>query len=86
MHRIVFHECILRETDFSEADLTSAVFHLCDLDRAVFNQTVLEKTDFRTAFNFTIDPAINKMKKAKFSFSGLPGLLSAYDLDIEDPL
>ncbi len=51
--------------------------------RTLFENTILDKTDFRTAYNFSIDPSINRMKKARFSVSGLPGLLSKYDIEIE---
>jgi hypothetical protein len=43
----------------------------------------LEKADFRDAINYRIDPGINKMKKAKFSRDGLPGLLTRFDIIIE---
>jgi fluoroquinolone resistance protein len=43
----------------------------------------LEKADLRTAYNYSIDPSINKIKKAKFSLPGVVGLLSKYDIEIE---
>jgi hypothetical protein len=49
----------------------------------MFEETNLEKTDLRTAYNYTIDPDKNKLKKAAFSLNGLPGLLSKYDIVIE---
>jgi fluoroquinolone resistance protein len=76
-------DCKLHEVDFIEADLTNASFHNCDLDRALFENTVLEGADFRTAYNFAIDPEINKMKKARFSSQSLGGLLTKYNLMIE---
>jgi hypothetical protein len=45
---------------------------------------VLEKADLRTSFNYLIDPEVNKMRKAKFSIDGLPGLLGKYELEITD--
>jgi len=30
-----------------------------------------------------IDPEVNRIKKAKFSVSGVPGLLNKYDIEIE---
>jgi hypothetical protein len=44
----------------------------------------LENSDFRTAHNFIVDPDKNKIKKAKFSVSGLPGLLLKYGLQISN--
>jgi hypothetical protein len=43
----------------------------------------LEKADFRTAFNYSINPETNRIKKAKFSKEGLNGLLDKYDIEIE---
>lgn len=73
----------LHEVDFAECDLTGATFDQCDLLQALFENTIIEKTDFRTAFNFSIDPSNNRIKRARFSLSGLPGLLNKYDLDVE---
>ncbi len=78
-----FINCSLKDVDFAEADLSKVNFNNCDLQNAAFNRTILEKTDFRTAINYSFDPEINKIKKAKFSFSGLPGLLSKFDIEIE---
>lgn len=77
-----FTNCRLRECDFVECDLHQSVFDNCDLLGAVFERTLLEKTDFRTAFNYTIHPESNKIKKARFSLQGIPGLLARYDIDI----
>jgi fluoroquinolone resistance protein len=63
--------------------LVGAVFYNCDLSAAVFENTHLEKADFRTAYNYHLDPESNRLKGAKFSFHGLPGLLGKYGLEIE---
>lgn len=78
-----FKNCNLQETDFTETDLTRSVFDNCDLSRAIFEHTVLEKVDFRTAHNYSIDPEENRLKKAKFSRTGVIGLLNKYDIDID---
>ncbi|MFP9097985.1 pentapeptide repeat-containing protein [Flavobacterium sp. RHBU_24] len=78
-----FINCPLGEADFTEADLTGAVFTDCDLRNAIFENTILEKADLCTAINYTIDPEINRIKKAKFSREGLPGLLYKYNIDID---
>jgi len=62
--------------------LSKASFTDCDLAGAIFDNTNLEQADFRTAIHYAIDPAANRMKKAKFSIDGLPGLLHKYQLDI----
>lgn len=79
-----FKACNLTETDFTEADLTEAIFEDCDLTNSKFDRTILVKADLRTAFNFSIDPAINSMKNAKFSTANIAGLLTKYHLAIED--
>jgi uncharacterized protein YjbI with pentapeptide repeats len=73
----------LHEVDFTEADLTAAKFENCDLQRTIFANTILEKSDFRTAFNYSIDPEINRIKKAKFSLPGVLGLLAKYAIEID---
>lgn len=73
----------MQETNFAEADLTAATFENCDLMHAVFDRTLLEKADLRTATNFSINPETNRIKKAKFSITGLPGLLQKYQIEIE---
>ncbi|MCW5912885.1 MAG: pentapeptide repeat-containing protein [Cyclobacteriaceae bacterium] len=83
MKSTIFKNCNLREVEFREADLTNARFENCDLTRALFENTILQGADFRTASNFSIDPESNKIKKARFLGSGLPGLLDKYDIVIE---
>jgi len=83
IRKTAFKNSQLQAADFAECDLTSAVFDNCNLMLAVFDRTIIEKADFRTSYNYSIDPAINKIKKAKFSISGLPGLLYKYDIEIE---
>ena len=77
-----FKNCTLQETDFSEADLLLSVFDNCDLSGSIFDRTNLEKVDFRTSYNFSIDPEKNQLKKAKFSRTELAGLLEKYNLDV----
>lgn len=81
--KTAFKNSQLQGTDFTETDLTNAVFDNCNLTQAVFYHTILEKADFRTSFNFSIDPELNRIKKAKFSIHSVLGLLQKYDIDIE---
>ena len=55
----------------------------CDLTAAGFSNTNLEKADFRTSFNYGFDLDQNKIKNAKFSLDGIPGLLNKYKIKIE---
>lgn len=82
LKNMVFSDCKFLEADFTEADLTNAVFDSCDLARAIFNQTNLQKVDFTRALNYSIDPERNSLKKAKFSLDGVHGLLQKYDVVI----
>lgn len=79
-----FKKCTLQEVDFTGADLSNALFENCDLNGAIFEETILEKADFRTSYNFSIDPENNKLRKARFSVHGLAGLLQKYDIVIEN--
>jgi len=83
LKKTIFRNSQLRESDFTGSDLTSSVFDNCDLAGAVFENSVIEKADFRTSFNYSIDPVKNRIKKAKFSLSGIPGLLNKYDIEID---
>ena len=83
MKKTIFKDCSLKEVDFSEVDLSGAGFQNCDLSGTAFNRSILEKADFRTAYQYNIDPSLNKMKQAKFAATGLEGLLSKFQLDID---
>lgn len=78
-----FRECTIRDADFTEADLTDASFVDCDLANTVFGRTNLTHADFRTARNYSIDPEENMVRRARFSLSGVAGLLHRYDLILE---
>ena len=60
------------------------MFDECDLSRAAFDNTIMEKADFRTSYNYSIDPERNKVRKAQFSFPHVVGLLDKYDIEIGD--
>lgn len=81
--KTLFRNSRLEEVDFAECDLTAAVFENCDLSGAVFDHTNLEKADLRTAYNFNIEPSENRIRKAKFSVQGLPGLLRNFEIEID---
>ncbi|MCF8253483.1 MAG: pentapeptide repeat-containing protein [Bacteroidia bacterium] len=83
LKKIIFDTCSLQDVDFSEADLSQACFLECNLSGAIFDRTILEKADFRTATNYSLDPETNRIKKAKFSSTGLAGLLQKYEIEID---
>ncbi|MBI3137622.1 MAG: pentapeptide repeat-containing protein [Sphingobacteriales bacterium] len=82
MKKTVFNNCSLQETDFTETILTEAVFSGCNLRDARFEQTVLEKADLRTAIHYSIDPEINKIHKAAFSYPAVLRLLDKYAITV----
>lgn len=79
----IFKNTQLREVDFAECDLSGAVFENCDFAGAVFDSTVLEKADLRISRNYSINPELNRIKRAKFSLSDVGGLLDVYDIEID---
>ena len=83
LKRTRFKKSSLQEVDFTEADLSAVVFDQCDLSGAIFENTILEKSDFRSAFNYRIDPEVNRLKKARFSLAGVAGLLDKHGIIIE---
>jgi fluoroquinolone resistance protein len=78
-----FINCNAGEVDFTEADLSHASFSGTDLALAQFDATNLENADLRTAFNYNINPSTSNLKKAKFSWPGLMGLLGHLGIEVE---
>jgi len=83
MPKTKFMNSSLKEVTFTGTDLSGAVFQNVNLERAVFNDTQLKEADFTTAYNYSIDPEFNPMKKAKFAMQGITGLLDKYDIKIQ---
>ena len=83
MKKTLFSHCSLQEVDFTESLLTEAVFEDCNLRDAKFENTVLEKADLRTAINFSINPEMNKIRKARFSYPAVLTLLDKYGIMID---
>lgn len=83
IRKTIFKNCQLHEVEFSESDLSGSYFDNCDLQNAIFENSILNKADLRTSFNYSINPEVNRLKKAKFSLSGLPGLLDQYELEVD---
>ena len=73
----------MTEVDFTETNLNEASFDNSELSGAIFIQSNLEKADFRTAINFSINPQQNSIRKARFLSTGLAGLLHNYQIVIE---
>lgn len=84
MNKTVFNSCKMHEVNFTKADLSKTIFSDCDLNEAIFSQTNLNGVDLTTIKNFSIDPEINTLKKARILIHDLERLLSKYDLIIEN--
>lgn len=81
--KTLFDHCSLKEANFAECDLSASRFTECNLEKTVFENTNLTEVDFRTAQNYQIHPELNRIKKAKFSYPGVLGLLMGYGIVIE---
>ena len=75
-----FNKCSLIAVDFMGTDLTEVLFDQCDLHRSEFAKAIANKANFKTSFNYTIDPEKTKIKKAVFSLEGIKGLLFKHDI------
>lgn len=77
-----FIRCNLREANFTQTNLTNAVFNECDLNGAIFRETNLNKADLSGAVNYVIDPELNNIKHARFSITGIEGLLTKHEIKV----
>lgn len=77
-----FIDCSLKEAQFIKCDLTGTGFEHCNVELARFEHNDLSHVDFSSSYNLEINPDENKLKKARFSLHNLPGLLTKYDLVI----
>lgn len=73
-------ECIAREVDFSDADLTGADCSDTDFSSSRFSHTDLTNANFEGARHYSIDVNTNILKKTRFSLPEAVSLL--YSLDI----
>ncbi|GEM_PF-5150870 len=56
------------------------------MHKTYIQDKTFHKTDIEKEFlpiDYSINPETNKIKKAKFSLLGIPGLLDRYDIEIE---
>jgi fluoroquinolone resistance protein len=56
------------------------------MDDKYFDELTFENDDFANSINYSIDPEINRLKGARFSLSGVIGLLDKYNITIEEDL
>ena len=77
---VEFHNCLLSYALFTEMKLKGTRFIGCDLQNTDFMETDLSTT----ARNYALNPAANRLKKAKFSRYGLEGLLTGLGIEVVD--
>ncbi len=77
-----FSNCMLIETDFTETDLSGAIFKACNFGGAMFGNTRLEKANFGDSVDIVLDPDQNQLSGASFDLDSLPGLLLKYGIKI----
>ena len=75
--------CEVKDADFIEARLKGASFARSDLEKTRFFKTDLTEADFRGAYNYAIDPAVNTLKKARFSLPEAIALLESLEIILE---
>ena len=75
-----FVDCSILAVDFMSTNLTEVVFDNCDLYRSEFAKAVAIKANFKTSYNYTIDPTKTKINKAVFSLVDVKGLLYKHDI------
>lgn len=83
MKGTMFIDCSLVAVDFMATDVTNVLYDNCDLYRAEFDKAIAINANFITSTNYSIDPSRTKIKKAQFSKAGLKGLLTKYDITVE---
>ncbi|PBQ31684.1 hypothetical protein CNR22_07850 [Sphingobacteriaceae bacterium] len=84
LNKSSFKNSKIHGANFTQADLSKCTVSNCDFYEALFSGTNLSGLDLSTSVNFTIDPELNKIKKAKFALRSLPGLLQRYEIQVEN--
>jgi uncharacterized protein YjbI with pentapeptide repeats len=76
-------DCRLEGCDFSECDLSKASFDRCQFSEGNFTKCDLRSADFRSASGWSIDPATNQLRGARFSFPEAVALLKFLGIRLE---
>ena len=73
-------QCTAHEVDFTRTNLTRAILTGSDLLGSRFADTNLSYADLSQATNYSIHPAMNRLKKTVFSLPEAVSLLAAFDI------
>jgi uncharacterized protein YjbI with pentapeptide repeats len=82
LKKTTFIDCSLVAVDFMSTNLTEVIFDNCDLYRSEFANANATKANFKTSYNYTIDPTKTKIRNAAFSLNEIKGLLFKHELII----
>ena len=80
LRRVKIIDCVARDADFAEADLTQANCGGTDFKDSRFLHTDLTEADFTGATNYAITANLNVLRKTRFALPEAMSLL--YGLDI----
>lgn len=82
---IMIVDCMAKDADFAEADLTLATCTGTDFSESRFFHTILEEADFTDATNYAINAAVNTLRRTRFSLPEAMSLLHSLDIILEGP-
>ena len=77
-------DCLAREMDLSDANLTRSVCTGTDFSGTRFWHTNLTSADLRQAKNYTIAANLNTLKHTKFSLPEAMSLLHSLDIELSE--
>jgi fluoroquinolone resistance protein len=84
LRSITIKQCVAKDVEFSDTNLTQADFRHTDLSASRFVQTNLTEADFTGARGYAIVATLNKLKKTKFSLPEALSLLYGLDIVLSD--
>ncbi len=82
--KVIMVNCVAHEVSFEDANLTYADLSGTDFENSRFANTNLTGADFSTATNYMISPALNTLKKTKFSLPEAMSLLRNLDIILDE--
>ncbi|SEO98238.1 pentapeptide repeat-containing protein [Paenibacillus sp. OV219] len=74
--------CTARNVDFREVDLQESNLTRTNFAESLFSETNLTGADLSHATNYSIDPSVNRINKAKFTLPEAISLLYSMDIEI----